>query len=98
MGVDHSTPEALVTSMQRAMAGGDYAALAQCMDPDAREQFQEALDKSKTYTDRVEQSVALIRDKIGDRQANAFRENVFMGMLTSPLGDAAKGAKINWKR
>jgi hypothetical protein len=96
LGVDHNRPEALVSSMQAAMAGGDYAALAQCMDPDARDPFQELLDKSKVYTTRVAQSVALIREKIGDRQANAFRDQAFMGMLTSPLGDAAKGTKINW--
>jgi hypothetical protein len=96
LGVDHNRPEALVSSMQAAMAGGDYAALTQCMDPDARDQFQEVLDKSKAYTTRVAQTVALIREKIGDRQADTFRDQAFMGMLTSPLGDAAKGTKINW--
>ena len=98
LGVDHNRPEAMVESMQKAMAGGDYAALAQCMDPDARDGFQEVLDKSKAYTTRVAQTVALIREKIGDRQANTFRDQAFMGMLTSPLGDAAKGDKINWNK
>ena len=98
LGVDHNRPEALVESMQTAMAAGDYAALAQCMDPDARDGFQEVLDKSKAYTARTGQTVALIRDKIGDRQADTFRQKVFMGMLTSPLGDAAKGDKINWNK
>jgi hypothetical protein len=93
-----SSPRALLTALNDAQVAGDYEAMLALMEPPAREKFRQVLDWSRGYTDALEQTTRVIADRINGKLARQFRRQAFMGMLTSPLGEAAAGGKINWRK
>lgn len=93
-----ATPQALLTKLEAANGTWDYQSLLACMEPVSRSEFQLVLNDARRYTDRVAQMQATIRDRIGAKQARKFRDSVFPGIFTSPLGEAVENGQINWKK
>jgi hypothetical protein len=72
-GVDKSSPQALATAMDRAISVKDYDGIAACVAPAYRKSFRDILAASRDYSRKMEETAALVEQRIGPAPARRIR-------------------------
>jgi hypothetical protein len=96
--IEQSTPHLLLKSFHHAAQEKNYSVLLECMEPSYQKEMDCFLVVAKNFWSRVPKLIALIEEKIGEKQSKETLNNIELVFGLDPLRGICSRGKVSWEK